>query len=67
MEGIVLSYCDSITLLLIYLMKPHTSFISYSDYEYNYSYYGGYDTGMDQESTILEEPDLGDVGYVTAA
>lgn len=35
-----------------------------SDYEYNYSYYGGYDSELDQESTILEEPDFGEVGYV---
>lgn len=34
-----------------------------SDYEYDYSYYAGYD----QDSTILESPDLEDVGYITAA
>ncbi|MPC69946.1 hypothetical protein E2C01_064179 [Portunus trituberculatus] len=33
------------------------------DYEYDYSYYGGYD----QDSTILEVPDLEDVAYITAA
>ncbi|XP_063877551.1 sushi, von Willebrand factor type A, EGF and pentraxin domain-containing protein 1-like isoform X4 [Scylla paramamosain] len=35
----------------------------HDDYEYDYSYYGDYD----QDSTILEAPDLEDVGYITVA
>lgn len=35
-----------------------------SEYEYDYSYYGGYDYEPEQESTILEEPD---VDFVIAA
>lgn len=38
-----------------------------SDYEYDYSYYEGYDYGLEQESTVPEEPDVEDVGYITAA
>ncbi|XP_050712143.1 sushi, von Willebrand factor type A, EGF and pentraxin domain-containing protein 1-like isoform X3 [Eriocheir sinensis] len=37
------------------------------EYEYDYSYYGGYDYGLEQESTVLEGPDVEDVNYITAA
>ncbi|KAG0721266.1 Sushi, von Willebrand factor type A, EGF and pentraxin domain-containing protein 1 [Chionoecetes opilio] len=37
------------------------------DYEYDYGYYDGYDAGAEQETTVLEEPDFGDVGFVTPA
>ena len=49
-------------ILFYYLVNLLLLFID-SDYEYDYSYYGGYD----QDSTILEAPDLDDVAYITPA
>lgn len=56
--------CWSIYATAIYIFANTICIVfGNSDYEYDYSYYGGYDYGVEQESTIPEEADAENVNF----